>query len=465
MPIVLIGMHMAIILYNTAILFLYPFYLIVSLYNPRLKHFRRTRSEGIQSLENFVTDSLRGSPVWLHASSVGELDQALAISRAIKKNRALQQVIISIFSTSAKPKQHPDADLIFYLPLDFFWTWGKIIRQLKPRFFATMTWDVFPNLLFHLNQSAVPAYMANAALEKTSWRLKDFYKTLLKSVYARFTGIGCADEASRELFLQLLPDESRVLVTGDSRYDSILHKINQPARSRSVSKEEAFIKNIPGKVMIFGSTYDACDRTLFPLLNDLLLNNPGWTPVIFPHHINEERLHELESNARLYSLNIFKLSEIISNGTQEKLYIKIKKSEKAAALKLKKNQMNIRIEPSDYPPVIIADVMGVLAHAYRYSEIAYVGGGFHFRIHNTGEPAALENAVLTGPMTSTSPIALVLEEEKGLIKCLNGPDFYRETEHLMRNTALRNKTGKAAGLSLKSRAGASDLFLKMFKNY
>ncbi len=454
---------MPILLYNIVITLLYPVYIIASWFRPDIRKFRDSRREGLESLHRFTKESLRGSPVWLHASSVGELDQALAISRALKKRYALQQVVISIFSTSAKAKEHPDADLIFYLPLDFFWAWGNIIRSLKPSHFITMTWDVFPNLLFHLNQNAVPAYMANAALHPASWRLKNFYKSVLRSVYGRFSGIGCADEESQKLFRELLPDDKRVMVTGDSRYDAILYKIGSPVRGRKPGPEETFLKSIPGRVIIFGSTYNACDRALFPLLNDLLINNPGWTPVIFPHHTDPERIKEIITNAKLYSLNYFLLSEITASGNEASLIRKIKNSEKLCKEKLSKKNMNIKIPKEDYPPVIIADVMGLLAYAYRYSEIAYIGGGFHFRIHNTGEPAALENAVLTGPLTETSPIAKILEQEQALIRCANGPEFYREADRLMKNTALRQKTGRLGASALKKRAGSSEIFLKQFR--
>ena len=47
--------------------------------------------------------------------------------------------------------------------------------------------------------------------------------------------------------------------------------------------------------------------------------------------------------------------------------------------------------------ILIIDVFGILKHLYKYSKIAYVGGGFGKGVHNTFEPLVYNNTVCYGP--------------------------------------------------------------------
>ena len=60
--------------------------------------------------------------------------------------------------------------------------------------------------------------------------------------------------------------------------------------------------------------------------------------------------------------------------------------------------------------VLILDTIGLLSRAYRYGQIAYIGGGFGWGIHNILEPAAFGLPVLFGPRYQSFEEAVQLVE-------------------------------------------------------
>lgn len=433
---------MGILFYNIVLILLWPVYRLVGLFHPKVRRFIRSRYEGYRMIREYArwhANDPDNGPIWLHGSSVGELDQALAVLREIKVRYPRQRVIVSVFSQSVRLRPLEDADLMFYLPIDFFWNWRTLTRLLKPRAFVTMTWDVFPNLLFHLKRRNIPAYLCSAALSPKSWRMTLWARVLQRSTYNRFTGIGAVNEANQALFRRLVSRRfaGRVQVTGDTRYDTILYKIRNAYPGSDDRRQLDHIKSLKGPLWILASTYQADDEHIFAGLPDLLRDHPRYQILIFPHKIDSERLQQVQKNLEMVGLE----SELFSHAVFKR---RRKSGEKAASR------------------ILIVDRMGILALAYRYSSFCYVGGGFHHRIHNTAEPAALGRPVLTGPRISTSPIALELAEQGPLVRCEDGHQVIDQARNWMDNDKERRKLGQQAEEYLKSREGGASKFFDTF---
>lgn len=424
------------LLYNTLLSLLKPAYHVGARLHPRLREFRASRRSGRDALYRFLLDTGGENTIWLHAASVGEFDQALALSREIKKrdsggDRAYPlRIIISVFSLSVKKTEHDEVDLVFYLPLDFKENWEDVLLRFRPRYFATMTWDVWPNLLRALGRRGIPAYLCSAALAADSSRLRFPWLQLLPSVYENFTGIGAVNEANQDLFGQLLPDPARIKVTGDTRIDTIVYKIQRTHLDPIVEETLGRLKG-DSPLLVLASTYDADDKEVLPVVADLMERFPDWRALIFPHHTNEERLHEVELNASTAGLPVVRYSSAV-----------------------RREETNAR--------VLLVDRMGILALAYRFGEFCYVGGGYHHRIHNTAEPAALGLPVITGPRIDTSPIALDLEAAGALKRTRDQEQLRSTAETLMSSPQIRRAAGRTAEETVRSSSGAAKRFYDAF---
>ena len=418
---------MYLILYNILITFLWPFYRTLILYSPKIAEFYNQRVLSLNQLHDFlnsIPEDLR--PLWLHASSVGEMDQALGVIRAVKKHHKNQIIILSVFSMSVKNLSHPEIDFMFRLPLDFFFTWPGIIKKMRPAAFGTMTWDVFPNLLYHLNRQKIPSFLCSAAIKKTSSRLRFPLLQMYRPVYRKFTGIGAADEENLKSLKMLYDQERSMSATGDSRYDTILYKINN---SKLNPVDQKKLSSLKKNILILASTYIADDEAIYPRLNGILEKRPDWTVLVFPHHVDKKRIKETEQIAEKYNIQTKRYSSLST---------------------LSKHR------------VLIVDKLGVLALAYKFGAIAYVGGAFHHRIHNTSEAAAWGLPVLTGPRIASSPAALALQSEEALISCETGKLLSSEFEKLMDSAALRKKIGSSGKKLVQKQTGSSEIFYRTF---
>ncbi len=451
---------MALLVYNLLLLLLWPFYItgafthttIRNFYNSRRRSFDLIRSyfeekresekkregqdESSSRDESRKREELRKKKqretIWLHAASAGELEQARSLLRVIKKQHPQASVVISIFSLSVPLQEIKYVDLMFYLPADFFWSWPSLIRQLKPILFITMTWDIWPNLIYRLKRVGCPAFLCSAALSPDSWRLKFPWRIALRGIYSMLSGIGTVSDKDASLFRQLAKEQEKVRVTGDSRYDAVLQRL----KIKPPSELQANSKLLKGALWILASTYRACDVELLPHLTTFLQDHPGWHILIFPHHVGAKRLKELEAGLKKNRLSWSYFSSLQ------------KKAKKGRA--------------TDDRAIIVVDRLGLLAHCYLFSRFCYVGGGFHHRVHNTAEAAACGNPILSGPRISTSPIARQLQEEQLLFACPNGAKIMEEAYRLADNPALCKKLQERAKQFLKIKANASQTFYNQF---
>ncbi|MBI3396510.1 MAG: hypothetical protein HY042_11785, partial [Spirochaetia bacterium] len=181
-------------LYNALLGLFAPFYLAAVFLLPAGRRFRSVRRAGRERLEKAVASlSSDDKVIWLHASSVGEMDQALGIVRELKARGRKEKIFLSVFSMSVTRSEHPETDCLFHLPFDFPWAW-TFVRRVQPVLFATMTWDVFPNLLRSLADAGIPSFLCSAALNEESSRLKKPWIWFHRRVYAMLSGIGAVDE-------------------------------------------------------------------------------------------------------------------------------------------------------------------------------------------------------------------------------------------------------------------------------
>jgi 3-deoxy-D-manno-octulosonic-acid transferase len=335
---------LALLLYNIGLYLLYPIYRFLAFFHPGLRDFHRSRKVSAREFRRFRSTEMRmrklpgkNQPlIWLHAASAGELDQAMALIRELR-SRYTVSIILSVFSRSVK--NLPDGpDFSFYLPLDLPHVWPRLIRRLPVHAFITNTWDVFPNLLRYLKKRGTRCYLSSGALPEKSARIK--YHWFFAPHYRTLQAIGAVDSANAERFKRIY--SGPVHVTGDTRYDTILYKLKKaelpskyrqpflsllkhgagtPVKSRPVKTElngkkkkirESRSPGEPGsiksvgkegagskKTLILASTYESCDRMIFPTLAQWLAEFRNWQVWIFPHHIHAHRVAQLYENLGL----------------------------------------------------------------------------------------------------------------------------------------------------------------------
>lgn len=411
------------------------FYKIVSLLMKGILHFLSvfsTRASSFLKKRELRIEDLperKGSKVvWLHGASVGELDQCKALARYIKEVEPNSFIIQSVFSDSVQESNFKDhvSNYNFFLPLDFPNAYNNIFEKLKPDILLIAAWDTWPNLILKAKSCSTKVYLFCATLSKSSGRYKNILaRTLTKKVLSLLDGISPTHKIYESIFQELTDSRVKVKVCGDSRFDSVIQKIENKTGDNGVIEK---LKSIPKeKVIILGSTYSSCDSLWFPIIKDLL--EKGFSFWIFPHKINTERLTEIEKGLKEYNLQPTFFS---------------------------------KLETSSYTGVIVFDLLGVLAYSYQYSCLVYVGGAIHNRVHNVIEPAYFGNPIITGTKIKNASEAVVLNQLGGLFIVNESKDVLSVIEGLFSEPEKLKNVNQLNSRFVKDNAGASKRFYDEF---
>jgi 3-deoxy-D-manno-octulosonic-acid transferase len=144
------------LIYNTSIL-LYGFFIrIAALVSDKARNFisgRRNWKEKYRAIQN---DPL--PKIWLHAASLGEMEQGVPILKKLREALPNHQVIISFFSPSGylNFKQRELAEYIIYLPLDLPQNAKRFVDLIKPELAIFIKYEIWPNYLKALEKKQIP---------------------------------------------------------------------------------------------------------------------------------------------------------------------------------------------------------------------------------------------------------------------------------------------------------------------
>jgi 3-deoxy-D-manno-octulosonic-acid transferase len=108
--------------------------------------------------------------------------------------------------------------------------------------------------------------------------------------------------------------------------------------------------------------------------------------------------------------------------------------------------------------ILLLDTLGMLKYAYRYAQLAYVGGGFGKGIHNLLEPIVYKMPVIFGPNCKSFPEAHFLVKNGGGFSINNVKDWQNILEKLI-DTDYRNNVGMIASSYIVQNMGTIDKIL------
>ncbi len=353
-------------------------------------------------------------PFWFHAASLGEFEQAKPVLLALRKRYPGVPVVVTFFSASGYEarKHFAEAELICYLPLDTGSQPRHFVEALQPRAVFWVKYDFWLGYLTALRQRGVPTYLL-AALPKPH------YFSGLKAGYYR-RAYGCFTK----IFLQypetaaLLPPnlQARCIVTGDPRFDNVLAGVEQAA---PVPELEAFRAASDRPVLLVGSAWAADTDVLHAAL--ARLGHP-YRLVVFPHEMHADYLERLKGQ-----------------GPGQVSF------------------WSTGVRPD--ADVLVVDQVGFLARAYRYADVAWVGGAFGKGLHNILEACAWGKPVVHGPHTAHFPEAGRVGEAGGGFTVADVDAAAHVLQRLLDPT-FRAQAGQAALAFAERQRGATARILE-----
>ena len=393
---------------------------IASLFNEKVRKMWRGERDAFRVLREQVDPDAKY--VWFHAASLGEFEQGRPLMEQLRREHPEYKILLTFFSPSGYEvrKNYEGADIICYLPLDTITNARRFLRTIRPVMAFFIKYEFWYNYLHILKHRGVPVYSVSSIFRPSQIFFR-WYGRQYGRVLKCFTHFYVQNEISRELLATLGITE--VTVTGDTRFDRVLH-IKEQAKLLPVL--ETFTHDAP-HVFVAGSSWPPDEEIFIRYFKE----HPDWKLVIAPHVIGEDHLQQIEK--ALSGLS----------------YVRYTDAEK-------------EYSASD-ADVLIVNCFGLLSSIYRYGTVAYVGGGFGVGIHNLPEAAAWGIPVFFGPNNERFQEAQELKANGGGMEIKSYDDFAALMQQLELQPEELKRRGKAAGDYVISKAGATGKILSDVK--
>ncbi len=300
--------------------------------------------------------------IWIHAVSVGEVQAAIPLIRAISERFPEHRMLVTtVTPTGAERVAAVFGDTVThcYIPLEMPVAVDNFFAAVNPELVLIMETEIWPNLYQGCGGRGIPLILVSARISPRSVSGYRRFMPLFRDTLSHGIIIAAQSEADAERFRSLGASPSRTWVTGNIKFD-----IELPPDL--IDKGREFRAGTFGErpVWIAASTHDQEEQQALAAHKELLEHYPDLLLALVPRH--PERFAAVGEMIRRSRLQFVARTEHLSCDASTQVFL--------------------------------GDTMGELPLFYAASDIAFVGGSL-VRIggHNLLEPAALGLPVISGP--------------------------------------------------------------------
>lgn len=323
--------------------------------------------------------------VWLHGSSVGEVQAAIVLG--VELLQTIPTIRLVITSTTEQGQRlaksrMPAVVSCLMAPLDLPQAVRSALDAVRPDCYICLETELWPVMLTELRHSGVPMLLLNGRLSQRSLERYRFIRRTMAALLDGFQRVAVISEADGRRFAALGVPPDRIEVCGNLKYDMETATLQQ---ARAASRLRLGVTS--ERVFICGSTHEGEEALLLQAFQALVERSPTlW--VIAPRHL--ERLPAVEAFLHRSGIAFDRFSTMATQGRRSR--------------------------------VVVVDTMGDLADLYAGGDFVFCGGSLVDRGgHNVIEAARWGRAVYFGPsMKDFRDAAEMLIEEGGGFQVADG---------------------------------------------
>lgn len=352
--------------------------------------------------------------IWVHAVSVGEVQAATSLLRALAARYPQIPLVLTTGTPTGRARAlanlGDDVELR-YLPYDSPGAVARFFDRVRPKIAIIIEKELWPNLYRECGLRKVPLVLASAAVSPRSVGRYRRLVVLFRETLSHGLVIAAQSTEDAARFIEIGAPASRTHVVGNIKFDAVLplDAVQQGKSWRTHYHAESCF------TLVAGSTYEAEERALLQTSAALQAAGIVHLLVIAPRH--PPRFEAVAQ--RLQSAGVDFVRHSLS--------------------KIERVQAR--------PQLLLLDTLGELAGFYAIADVAFVGGSLLDGVggHNPLEPAALAVPVLMGPhVFNTREIVETLMAEQGLQQVASSKELSQAVIELARNETLRQARGRAA---------------------
>lgn len=367
--------------------------------------------------------------IWVHAVSVGEVQAAASLVRALLRDYPDRQVLV----TTTTPTGSDRVRALFgeqivhcYAPLDVGWSVKSFFRRFQPCVAIIMETELWPNLFRQCGARNVPLVLASARVSPKSIGRYRALVSLFKDVLSHGVVIAAQTQADAERFLSLGVAPERTHVTGNIKFDFLLAS-GVEEQGRALRKEHA-----DGRpVWIAASTHAGEEEVMLEAHRMVQQQCPGALLILVPRH--PERFDGIAALLKSSGFRFARRSraEICDAQTE----------------------------------VLLGDTMGELMAFYAASDVAFVAGSLaKIGGHNLLEPAALKLPFVTGPHTYNAVDIAQLFQNAGIAPVVHDArELATEVVALLNDADERRRRGERSRELIDDSRGALARLLDLLR--
>ena len=297
-----------------------------------------------------------GPLIWLHAVGLGEVMALRGMIPTLSQHCPDAHFLVTSGtrqSADVFSQNLPERTLHQYLPLDVSRYCKAFLAHWKPDLCIWSEQELWPNMIWHVDQSDTPQVVINARMNAASFQSRHRAKGMFADIYGRFALISAQDEQTAA-YIRALGAIVRV--------DGSLKPLS-PALQFDQAKFETRKAQIGERpVLCLASSHPADEDVALSALGELSLET---LLIIVPRRV--ERSAEIA-----YKIKTAGFSHSVGDGPIQ-----------------------------ETTRVHLVDQVGQLGLWYRLCSYAFIGGGFdETQGHNPWEAVTLNRRVFHGPNTA-----------------------------------------------------------------
>jgi 3-deoxy-D-manno-octulosonic-acid transferase len=355
--------------------------------------------------------------LWIHAVSVGEALAARPVVEQILRQRPGTSIVFTTTTITGQAQArrlYADAT-VTYFPFDFAFSVRRFLNHHRPRVFATMETEIWPNVVRIARERGLGLVLANGRISDRSYPRYRALRWALAPVLRKYDRILARESTDRDRFVAIGAPERIVEVSGNVKFDF------EPDETplEIAPWLEALIAGRP--VLVFGSTMEGEDEMLLPEIERLIAEQRVFV-ILAPR--KPERFELVAALLATSSLRFTRRSALA-------------------------------VDAAD---VLLLDTFGELAKIYRYATAAFIGGTLQpTGGHNPIEAAASGVPVCFGPsMTNFREIAQVFLRNEAAAEVHDAADVAEFMTRMLEQPDLQRTWGERARRTVLENRGASE---------
>jgi 3-deoxy-D-manno-octulosonic-acid transferase len=367
--------------------------------------------------------------IWIHAVSVGEVQAAVPLIRALAERFPNRQLLITTVTPTGAARVKAvfgDSVAHSYLPFEIPNAIRSFFRATRPLIALVLETEIWPNLYHACGNRKIPLILVSARISAKSVRRYRRLLPLFSETLSYGIVIAAQSDRDAERFRFLGASRERTWVTGNIKFD---FELPDELPGQGQEFREKYLLNRP--TWIAASTHDKEEEKVLEAHRHVLLAIPEALLILVPRH--PERFMAVEVLLRKQEFGFVTRTSDVVCGPEHSVFL--------------------------------GNTMGEVPLFYAASDIAFVGGTLvPVGGHNLLEPASLGRPVITGShLFNTQDIADKFSEREALISVQNGSDLAWAVVDLFENPEKAQKMGEEGRLIIQKNRGSLQRLLELLE--